>query len=209
LRELDAKTLKGVQRAEYDALKRKNYHAVCGVVMASLEPRSRNGEALRFGDGVTRTAYPGILIESMDFEEMAAWLAIRNSRSNHPCPKCLVHHDDLHKLFKCSGRRTSEAMQQVLTKAAKLNTTQREELLKAYGLHNFQVRCRSLPNSLIVNTHDFPQLFLWRFNHSDPYAAASYDLLHYFDGGKWGRHVWVLLKEQLQSKGLASRFNDQ
>ncbi|KAJ6509636.1 hypothetical protein DFH09DRAFT_942461 [Mycena vulgaris] len=157
--------------------------------MASLEPRSRNGEALRFGDGVTRTAHPGILIESMDFEEMAAWLAIRNSRSNHPCPKCLVHHDDLHKLFKRSDRRTSEGMQQVLTKAAKLNTTRREELLKAYGLHNFQ-------------------LFLWTFNHSDPYAAASYDLLHYFDGGKWGRHVWILLKEHLQSKGLASRFND-
>ncbi|KAJ7837854.1 hypothetical protein B0H14DRAFT_2362026, partial [Mycena olivaceomarginata] len=86
------------------------YHTVCRVVMASLERRSRNGEAVRFGDGVTRAAHPGILIESMDFEEMAAWLAIRNSRNNHPCPKCLVHHEDLHKLFKCSDRRTSHSM---------------------------------------------------------------------------------------------------
>ncbi|KAJ7267758.1 hypothetical protein C8J57DRAFT_1181509 [Mycena rebaudengoi] len=189
LREIDPKTLKGVRRTEYDGLKRKIYHTVCRVVMASLEPRSRNGEAVRFGDGVTRVAYPGILIESMDFEEMAAWLAIRNSRSNHPCPKCLVHHDDLHKLFKRSDRRTSQSMQSVLTRAVNLNVTEREELLKSYGLHSFK--------------H-----FLWTFNYSDPYAAASYDLLHYFDGGKWGRHVWVSIKEYLQSNGLASRFND-
>ncbi|KAJ7261681.1 hypothetical protein C8J57DRAFT_1071747 [Mycena rebaudengoi] len=189
LREIDPKTLKGVRRTEYDALKRKIYHTVCRVVMASLERRSRNGEAVRFGDGVTRVAHPGILIESMDFEEMAAWLAIRNSRSNHPCPKCLVHHDDLHKLFKRSEHRTSQSMQRVLRRAADLNVTEREELLKSYGLHNFE-------------------LFLWTFNHSDPYAAASYDLLHYFDGGKWGRHVWVSIKEYLQSNGIASRFND-
>ncbi|KAJ7759514.1 hypothetical protein B0H16DRAFT_1313294 [Mycena metata] len=189
LREIDPKTLTGNRRIEYDALKRKIYHTVCRVVMASLEARSRNGEALRFGDGVTRVAHPGILIESMDFEEMAAWLAIRNSRSLHPCPKCLVHHNDLHKLFKRSDRRTPESMQAILTRAENLNATQREELLKSYGLHNFK-------------------LFLWSFHHSDPYAAASYDLLHYFDGGKWGRHVWVLIKEHLQSNELASKFND-
>ncbi|KAJ7044579.1 hypothetical protein C8F04DRAFT_1388930 [Mycena alexandri] len=189
LREIDPKTLRGVRRTEYDRLKRTIYHTVCRVVMASLERRSHNGEVVRFGDGVSRTAYPGILIESMDFEEMAAWLAIRNSRSNHPCPQCLVHHDDLHKLFRRWERRTSESMSRIVVRAAKLNVTDREELLKKYGLHNF--------------TH-----FLWTFRHSDPYAAASYDLLHYFDGGKWGRHVWVLIKECLQSHALASKFND-
>ncbi|KAF8147227.1 hypothetical protein K438DRAFT_1626454 [Mycena galopus ATCC 62051] len=189
LREIDPKTLKGAHRTEYDALKRTIYHTVCRVVMASLERRSRNGEAVRFGDGVVRAAHPGILIESMDFEEMAAWLAIRNSRSNHPCPQCLVHHEDLHKLFKRSDRRTSHSMQCIITQAANLNATEREELLKSHGLHNFK--------------H-----FLWNFDHFDPYAAASYDLLHYFDGGKWGRHVWVSIKEYLQSNGLASKFND-
>lgn len=140
LREIDPKTLKGTRRNEYDGLKRKIYHTVCNVVMASLERRSRNGEAVRFGDGVTRVAHPGVLIESMDFEEMAAWLAIRNSRSNHPCPKCLVHHEHLHKLFKRSDTRTSRSMQRVLERAEELNNTDREELLKSYGLHNFKVR---------------------------------------------------------------------
>ncbi|KAJ7873127.1 hypothetical protein B0H14DRAFT_3561224, partial [Mycena olivaceomarginata] len=176
LREIDPKTLSGVRRAEYDALKRKIYHTVCRVVLASLGSRSRNGETLRFGDGITRTAYPGVLIESMDFEELAAWLAIRNSRANHPCPKCLVHHNDLHKLFERADRRTPESMQAVLVRTKYLTATEREEILKSYGLQNFE--------------H-----FLWTFNHSDPYAAAGYDLLHYFDGGKWGRHVWVTIKD--------------
>ncbi|KAJ7079129.1 hypothetical protein B0H15DRAFT_859196 [Mycena belliarum] len=189
LREIDAKTLRGARRAEYDALKRKVYHTVCRVVLASLGSRSRNGETIRFGDGVTRTAYPGVLIESMDFEELAAWLAIRNSRANHPCPKCLVHHDDLHKLSERFDRRTSESMKAVLARTKYLSATEREELLKSYGLQNFE--------------H-----FLWTFDHSDPYAAAGYDLLHYFDGGKWGRHVWVTIKEYLQTNMLASKFND-
>ncbi|KAJ7034060.1 hypothetical protein C8F04DRAFT_956956, partial [Mycena alexandri] len=98
-------------------------------------------------------------------------------------------HGDLHKLFKHSERRTSESMCRIVTRAAKLNVTDQEELLESYGLHNFE--------------H-----FLWTFRHSDPYAAACYDLLHYFDGGKWGRHTWVLIKEYLQSGGLASKFND-
>ncbi|KAJ7211148.1 hypothetical protein GGX14DRAFT_565019 [Mycena pura] len=189
LREIDVKQLKGVRRKEYDTLKRKIYHAVCEVVLASLERRSRNGEALRFGDGVTRVARPGILIESMDLEELAAWLGIRNNRSRRGCPMCLVHHDDLHDLFGCADLRTPQDMHRVLQEAAEMNPTQREELLKDYGLHNIA-------------------LFLWSFDHSDPYAAACYDLLHFFDGGKWGRHVWVLLKEYLQAEALASTFND-
>ncbi|KAJ7263308.1 hypothetical protein C8J57DRAFT_1070690 [Mycena rebaudengoi] len=189
LRNIDPKTLSGASRSEYDRLKRQIYHTVCEVVFASLESRSRNGEAIRFGDGVTRIAYPGILVESMDFEEMAAWLAIRNSRANHPCPKCLVHHDDLHKLSADAEPRTSESMHQVFLEATNLPATQREELLKSYGLHFFE-------------------LSLWRFNHSDPYIAAGYDLLHYFDSGKWGKHVWPCLKEYLQAEKLASKFND-
>ncbi|KAJ7731024.1 hypothetical protein B0H16DRAFT_1733441 [Mycena metata] len=189
-RNIDPKTLSGARRAEYDQLKRKIYHAVCETVLASLEPRSRNGEVLRFGDRVKRIAHPGILIESMDFEELAAaWLAIRNSQANHPCPKCLVHHEDLHKLSVHAELRTSASMRRIVERATRLQGTQREELLKSYGLQFFK-------------------LFLWRFAHSDPYDAAGYDLLHYFDSGKWGKHVWPCLKEYLQAEKLASKFND-
>jgi hypothetical protein len=114
------------------------YRGVCQLVMASLEQRSHNGEALRFGDGVTRIAYPGVLIESMDFEELAAWLAIRNSTSLHPCPQCLVHKNDLPRLTKVFRERTTESMSRVLARAP-TGKTERNEHLKQYGLHDFEV----------------------------------------------------------------------
>ncbi|KAJ7775941.1 hypothetical protein DFH07DRAFT_766883 [Mycena maculata] len=152
-----------------------------------VKMRSHNGEALRFGDGVTRIAYPGVLIESMDFEELAAWLAIRNSTSLHPCPQCLVHKDDLPRLTRAFTERTTESMSRVLA-GAPVGKTDRNKYLKQYGLHDFE--------------H-----FLWNFNNSDPYKATGYDCLHFFDGGIWGRHMWPLIKGYLQSSGLASKFN--
>ncbi|KAJ7842905.1 hypothetical protein B0H13DRAFT_1909632 [Mycena leptocephala] len=100
MRQIDPRNLNTAARAEYDQLKRLIYRGVCETVMASLQHRSHRGEALRFGDGIIRVVHPGVLIESMDFEELAAWLAIRNSRSLHPCPQCLVHKDDLHRLSR-------------------------------------------------------------------------------------------------------------
>ncbi|KAJ7831706.1 hypothetical protein B0H14DRAFT_2592505 [Mycena olivaceomarginata] len=97
---LTPNTLTGLKRSEYDRLKHLIYRGVCHFVMASLEQWSHNGEALCFGDGVMCAAFPGVLIESMDFEELAAWLAIRNLTSLHPCLQCLVHKDDLPRLTK-------------------------------------------------------------------------------------------------------------
>ncbi|KAK6988973.1 hypothetical protein R3P38DRAFT_3331734 [Favolaschia claudopus] len=190
LRQVDPKSLSGNRRTEYDQLKRSIYHGVCRLVLESLRRRSHCGEAFRFGDGVIRMGYPGILIESMDFEEVAAWLAIRNSRSLHPCPHCLVHRDDLHDLSLESESRTTESMVEALRQALQCDSrTAREDKLKQFGLHNF--------------AH-----FLWKFAHSELYKAVGYDCLHYFDSGIWGRHIWALFKEYLQEHGLSSAFNE-
>ncbi|KAJ7888421.1 hypothetical protein B0H14DRAFT_2562390 [Mycena olivaceomarginata] len=162
LREIDPNTLTGRTRSEYDRLKRIIYRGVCHFVMASLESRSHHGEALRFGDGITWIADPGVLIESMDFEELAAWLAIRNSTSLHPCPQCLVSKDDLPRLTRKFSERTTTSMSRVLARAP-AGRTDRNEYLKQYGLHDFEN-------------------FLWNFNNSDPYKATGYDCLHFFDG---------------------------
>ncbi|KAJ7765040.1 hypothetical protein DFH07DRAFT_770300 [Mycena maculata] len=187
LRQIDPNTITGSARSEYNQLKRLIYHGVCHLVMASLEQRSHKGEALRFGDGVKRVVYPGVLIESMDFEELAAWLAIQNSTSLHPCPQCLVHKDNLPQLTRAFPQRTTESMSRTLA-AAPIPKTDRNEHLKKYGLHDFE--------------H-----FLWKFNNSDPYKGTGYDCLHFFDGGIWGRHMWPLTKVHLQRSGLASDFN--
>ncbi|KAK6966760.1 hypothetical protein R3P38DRAFT_2815821 [Favolaschia claudopus] len=125
--------------------------------------RSRDGETLKFGD---------------------AWLAIRNSRALHPCPQCLVHKDDLHRLSQEYPARTAVSMKRVLTDAPRgPKTAAREEYLREYGLHDFV------------------------FANSELYKAVGFDKLHFFDGGEFGRHAWVLLKEYLQNNQLASTFN--
>ncbi|KAJ7606248.1 hypothetical protein FB45DRAFT_765753, partial [Roridomyces roridus] len=170
---------------EYDHLKRRIYREVCRRILVSIKDRSHTGEALRFGDGVVRFAYPGVLIESMDLEELAAWLAIRNSRSLHPCPQCLVHHDDLDRITCTFPARTTEGMIKVVRVAPKSSATACNEYLKKYGLHDFE--------------H-----FLWEFKNSDTYKAASLDKLHVFDGGDWGRHIWPVIKKDLQNNNQAS-----
>ncbi|KAJ7430437.1 hypothetical protein FB451DRAFT_1068346 [Mycena latifolia] len=189
IRQTDPRALSTAEREDYDRLKRLIYRGVCETIMSSLQHRSHRGEALRFGDGVIRVAHPGVLIESMDFEEVAAWLAIRNSRSLHPCPQCLIHHDDLHRLTRSYPARTPQDMSKALAKAPTSSKTRRNDFLKGYGLHDFE--------------H-----FQWSFAYSDPYQATGYDCLHYFDGGIWGRHIWVVLKNYLQNKGLATNMDN-
>ncbi|KAJ7061321.1 hypothetical protein C8F01DRAFT_987688, partial [Mycena amicta] len=188
LRQIDPKTLATTARAEYDFLKRMIYRGVCGLVMSSLKARSHNGEAMRFADNIIRRGFPGVLIESMDFEELAAWLGHRNSMALHPCPQCLVHKDDLPKLTQEFCVRTVDLMHHALANAPNGSKAEREQYLRSFGLHDFEN-------------------FLWNFAHSDPYKAASYDCLHFFDGGIWDRHVWVVIKTYLQLSGLASEFN--
>ncbi|KAJ7874554.1 hypothetical protein B0H14DRAFT_3106742 [Mycena olivaceomarginata] len=97
-----------------------------------------------------------------------------------PCPICLVHKSDLHKITGHFKLRTTQTMKAVVIRARRKGTkTAKEDILKSHGLHDVQ--------------H-----FLWDYRFSDPYAAYSYDLLHSDDLGKWGHHIWPLLLDVLE-----------
>jgi succinate dehydrogenase/fumarate reductase flavoprotein subunit len=121
----------------------------------------------------------------------------------------MVHHDHLHCLSRSYPTRTAESMSTALLQAPTMSKTQRNEFLKSHGLHDFEVS--SDTTRFIRISHALPRIqhFLWSFAHSDPYKASGYDCLHFFDGGIWGRHMWVLLKEHLQRNGLATTFNEK
>ena len=81
-------------------------------------------------------------------------------------------------------------MQEALSKArAAPNVTQKEKILQSFGMHDID--------------H-----FLWRYHFCDPYAAASYDVLHFMDLGKFGKHIWPLLVKVLQDLRVAGQFNE-
>lgn len=144
IRSIDPKTLRGADKEDYDALTGLIYNRINSIILDSLRMRSHHGEAVRFGDGVTRIGFPGILIESMDLQEMAAWLAVRHASANHPCPKCLVPHDSLCRLTRKFPTRTPSTMRAALEKARNApNKTKAEDILRANGLHNFDVSISS------------------------------------------------------------------
>ncbi|KAJ7709357.1 hypothetical protein B0H14DRAFT_2415016, partial [Mycena olivaceomarginata] len=185
----DPKNLNSREREDYTKLKANIYNAINIVILQSLNRRSHYGDTLRFGDGIYRTGFPGILIESIDFQELAAWLGMRSSQANFPCPKCLVPMDFLAKLTQRFEHRNTASMRNIIEDARGQQTKRdKEEILRGAGLH------------------DVEQI-LWEFGRSDPYKAVSYDTLHWDDGGKFGRHLWVCTKQVLKDLGKTNEFN--
>ncbi|KAJ7204211.1 hypothetical protein C8J57DRAFT_1454650 [Mycena rebaudengoi] len=168
------------QTLEFARYKMKIYQRILAMIFASLKSRSWNGEALRCFDGLVRIFHPGVLICSLDGKEAAYFNACRAALANFPCPKCLVHKSDLHRMSQIFTLRTIANMKKVFLRASSQHSkTKKEAILKDSGLHDIE--------------H-----FLWDFRFSDPYTAYSYDTLHSDDLGKWGHHLWDLLLDELE-----------
>ncbi|KAJ7857468.1 hypothetical protein B0H14DRAFT_2578359 [Mycena olivaceomarginata] len=80
---IDTKSLTNAEGEGLSRVKSAVYNQFNSVILDPVRRRSRSGSTLR-------TGIPGILIQSMDFQEIAVWLAMRSAQANFPCPKCLV-----------------------------------------------------------------------------------------------------------------------
>jgi Plavaka transposase len=85
---------------EYANFKRNVYHKVVDVIFDPMKGASYNGMALYCGDKIKRVLYPGIPIEALDGEEACSACACRAALANYPCPRCLVHHNQLDMIDK-------------------------------------------------------------------------------------------------------------
>ncbi|KAJ7221503.1 hypothetical protein GGX14DRAFT_669953 [Mycena pura] len=172
------------EKLEFAQFKKEIYQKILRIVFSCLNERSWNGEPINCPDSIIRVMHPCILICSLDGKEAAYFNACRAALANCPCPKCLVHKQDLHRITEAFDIRTVESMQAALRKARQRTTkTHREKILQSYGIHDIK--------------H-----FMWDMRFSDPYAAYSYDTLHSDDLGKWKDHLWSLLLEVLEEMKL-------
>jgi len=152
---------------------------------------------------VERGAYP-----LLDGKEAAYFNACRAALAHFPCPKCLVHQSDLHKITAKFTLRTTETMKAVVVKALKKQTKKdKESLLKSHGLHGIEVRVALIRQKL--STYPLMQHFLWDFRFSDPYSAYGYDTLHSDDLGKWGGHLWPRLLVELENLKQKGSFAEK
>ncbi|KIJ48583.1 hypothetical protein M422DRAFT_162395 [Sphaerobolus stellatus SS14] len=163
---------------EIAEFKREIYHKILHIILRTIRRRSRAGEAVICGDHIMRVLHPGFLIHAVDGEEAYCLCGTRGVRANYPCPRCLVHKSCLDKLSIPLTMRTQNKMQEIYTKALTLRDSAAEKLLKDAGLH-------------------FVKNAFWSIYNSDPYLAYSYDMLHAFDSGEWGKHQWPLLLDHI------------
>lgn len=116
-------------------------HKVFSIIFGSLIKPAKHGETLTCGDSINRVCYPGIPIMSIDGEEACSVSACRAALANFPCPRCLVHKDNLDRICQSFPSRTTETMKQVYEDALATTTkTDREKILQAVGLHATKVR---------------------------------------------------------------------
>ncbi|KAJ6550186.1 hypothetical protein B0H19DRAFT_1298710 [Mycena capillaripes] len=176
------------QTLAWAQFKREVMHKVFKIIFAPLLGPAKHGESLTCGDDIQRVCYPGVPITSIDGEEACSVSACRAALASFPCPRCLVHHNDLNKICRTFPLRTTETMKQFYEDAIAAPTkAESERILQSVGLHA-------------------TENFFWSLPNSDPYSANSYDLLHSDEGGKWGKHLWVLLLEVLKESGFKGRL---
>ncbi|KAF9024771.1 hypothetical protein BDP27DRAFT_1248625 [Rhodocollybia butyracea] len=149
-------------------------------ILESVTLISSTGQTLICADGIQRDLYPYILILSSDYEEQCVMTLIRGLRGLCPCPKCLVRKDDLSDLTKQSPLRTAQGTVDILKKVNTLTRqSDKEEILKQNGLR------------------PYPNVFFKMVN-SDPFAAVSFDNLHFCGSGLFEDHIFKQLKLHIE-----------
>ncbi|KAH6871585.1 hypothetical protein BKA70DRAFT_1130952 [Coprinopsis sp. MPI-PUGE-AT-0042] len=136
---------------------------------------SQSGCKVHCGDGLWRIIFPLILILSADFEEQCVMANTRGSRSNFPCPVCLVPTGEQWRVSTPYPLRTSEEHAATYAAVAKMSAEDREKDLKALGLR------------FVINV-------FWAMGYTDIYRALCWDRLHAYHGGLFSDHI---LKEFL------------
>ncbi|KAF8586450.1 hypothetical protein K439DRAFT_1646238 [Ramaria rubella] len=185
--------VKKSQQIPFALFKREVYHKILRKIFSSLIDPSKYGQAVKCGDSIHHVLFPGFYILSLDGEEAACACATRGSKANHPCPRCLVHTDQLHNLTTPNFvARTSANMWAIWQEAQSARTkTAVEEILKNNGLHNIRICSKNV---------------FWALGNSDPYAACAYDTLHAVELGVWGHHLFPLILDLLAQSDNSGQY---
>ena len=144
----DYDELPDTQKLAWNRFKRSIEQEIFAEIFGSCQKASHDGKAVRCSDGLVRLVHPGLLIESLDAKQAAECNCTRQAGARHPCPKCLIHHNELHHISGVFDMRTSDLMQSVLEKAEHAGTkTKMEQILVDYGLHKVKVRQHAIKNA--------------------------------------------------------------
>ncbi|KAF8195254.1 hypothetical protein K438DRAFT_1906569 [Mycena galopus ATCC 62051] len=155
----------------YVNFKNAVWHEAFYKLLETIVAASKTGHATECGDGMLRILYPMILILAADYEEVCVMALIRGLRALYPCPICYVKNEDQPDLSKKADLHTSKLSQDIVAEARTMTAEGRDNLLQSHGLRN------------VDNV-------FWNVAYSDPHQALSFEHLHSYSSGLWGRHLF-------------------
>lgn len=126
---------------------------------------------------------------------------IRGVNSKFPCPVCLVPGDQLINLSTDFPLRISSEMKKIHESTKELNIGQTDEILKAFGLRDVEVRVEKGATLCLAHTNLLPKNVFWKFPRTDIYQAISWDRLHAYHGGLFSDHIWEEVKSIAEDLG--------
>ncbi|KIO21903.1 hypothetical protein M407DRAFT_79834, partial [Tulasnella calospora MUT 4182] len=159
--------------SEYINYKCQLYHKVLLEVFAPIIDVSQVRRGVICGNHVLHMLFILIKFASGDYEEQVDMTLIHGINSLFPCPVCLVPRNALADITTCCPSRTVQQSWAVYKEGMEYRelgeNAKAEEILKLYSLR--------------ANA-------FWHMKHTDPHHAVCFDVLHFFDDGLWGRHMW-------------------
>ncbi|KAJ6470380.1 hypothetical protein C8R45DRAFT_1165958 [Mycena sanguinolenta] len=135
------------QTLDWARFKREVMHKVFRIIFGPLLGPAKHGESLTCGDNIQRVCYPGVPITSIDGEEACSVSACRAALASFPCPRCLVHHNDLDKICKVFTLRTTETMKQFYEDAIAASTKTEKLLLVVAKFRSYSANSYDLLHS--------------------------------------------------------------
>ncbi|KAG8689331.1 hypothetical protein FRC08_010999 [Ceratobasidium sp. 394] len=180
---------KGLPESAFADFKCAVWHQAIGKLLETIQSEARMGHAIKFDqcaslglEAKTWRLFPSVSIISADYEEQITIACNKGVSCLWPCVRCLTPDDKLHDLSFEAKLREPESLLRLLKQVESLGVTESKSVLKEQGFRPVQNAFFSLG----------PRTNVFR--------ALSYDTLHTDDLGRWGKHLWPLLKETLKAE---------
>jgi hypothetical protein len=122
---------------------------------------------------------------------------IRGLKADYPCPICYIKQEDQADFTEMAELRTSRESQATIRKGRTLNAEKREKLLQSNGLRNVDVCFLWFPAKLSEIDLKCQNVF-WKIAYSDPHQALSFEHLHSYSLGLWGKHLFGRIKKHIE-----------
>ncbi|PPR02756.1 hypothetical protein CVT24_002089 [Panaeolus cyanescens] len=166
-------------------LRRELMHAVWRLILDDeFIDAYKNGIKILFPDGVYRLVFPRFFTYAADYPEKIL-LTCARYLGHHPCPRCLVHHDDIAQLGTAYDRKRRESTRRVDSVEMRESVASARRFIFEGGYAVSSDHVKSILDKF--STHPTQNSFSQRLSQFqfDFHTMFTVDLLHEFELGVW------------------------